>query len=437
MDAETLQALVLEQGRIIEELRSQQGVQNEAMKSEILASLKKELSSAPSTRRKKGKKYNKKTGEPRTFVRHPTSQLPVNPLHFTAKAASYDDEEYDYGYSIDYEEGEESLPTQPQSMIIRSNSLQSMPTPATSSSLRASTGRKLKRTHSSEDKSTKSSTHGELDDSPFTLSANPSNQFRKKPVSPSRRKKGGKSKASVPLAPTNMKPDDEPEDVKLGNSTMLFLHQSAKVVGDATGKRTDVIMAQTFSQPLPERMKKPPKSAKAATTKTPATPLDKPSTSQENFVSASNSVTFSAAAKGSERHSMPAASWFESSNLATPSSLPVVKGGSKRGFRSPSRAPTSRNTLSTAGSTKKSRPRTVGPSTVATVRSEAESLGAKLLGPLNLDGERKKAPLPSSLDENEWENELARNILSLYSNQVVEEIKAKKEVRPTKQSRRM
>jgi len=69
----------------------------------------------------------------------------------------------------------------------------------------------------------------------------------------------------------------------------------------------------------------------------------------------------------------------------------------------------------------------VGPSTVATVRSEAESLGAKLLGPLNLDGERKKAPLPVSLEEGEWENELARNILSLYSNQVVEELKAKKE----------
>lgn len=69
----------------------------------------------------------------------------------------------------------------------------------------------------------------------------------------------------------------------------------------------------------------------------------------------------------------------------------------------------------------------MGPSTVATVRSEAESLGAKLLGPLNLDGERKKAPLPVSLEEGEWENELARNILSLYSNQVVEELKAKKE----------
>jgi hypothetical protein len=50
---------------------------------------------------------------------------------------------------------------------------------------------------------------------------------------------------------------------------------------------------------------------------------------------------------------------------------------------------------------------------VASERGRAESLGAKLLGPLNLSRASEPAPLPGELTEGEWENELARNILSL------------------------
>ena len=112
-------------------------------------------------------------------------------------------------------------------------------------------------------------------------------------------------------------------------------------------------------------------------------------------------------------------------NEQSEATLPNVTGATSR---SPSRVGTGR--MSTVGRSSRggARPRTVGPSSVATVRSEAESLGRKLLGPLNLDGgDTRKAPLPVVLQENEWENELARNILSLYSNQVIQQIKTKRE----------
>jgi len=62
------------------------------------------------------------------------------------------------------------------------------------------------------------------------------------------------------------------------------------------------------------------------------------------------------------------------------------------------------------------------------ISEKGRSLEKKLLGPLNLESPPKKVPLPASLDENEWENELARNILSLYSNKVIQEMKERQEV---------
>ncbi|GMH72117.1 hypothetical protein TrLO_g6978 [Triparma laevis f. longispina] len=260
------------------------------------------------------------------------------------------------------------------------------------------------------------------DDSPFSLSANPSKQNINNAVTQKKKKKKNQSNRNkqVPLVPTTAASDlpAENDNIKLSNSTMKFLHQSAALVGDAMGKDKNALMAKTISQPLPAKKKK---KAMAMAKKV------KSEVEENDSIAASGSVSFKN--DGTEEEE-------EEQQQNNNTCFPAAGGGLNvvRERKSPSKPNSrmqSRGMISTSGSIrsakKSTRPRTVGPSTVATVRSEAESLGAKLLGPLNLDGERKKAPLPVSLEEGEWENELARNILSLYSNQVVEELKAKKE----------
>jgi hypothetical protein len=227
---------------------------------------------------------------------------------------------------------------------------------------------------------------------------------------------------TVPLSPTSTSPtttmtQQAEREPSLDASTMRFLQKSAMMVNDATGRDAASIMASTFSKPLPVPKKQSSKKKKkqlqqamdgAVTSDSLVTTSSSIMNPSSTTVPGSRSITFSA-----------------TTNEQSEATLPNVTGATSR---SPSRVGTGR--MSTVGRSSRggARPRTVGPSSVATVRSEAESLGRKLLGPLNLDGgDTRKAPLPVVLQENEWENELARNILSLYSNQVIQQIKTKRE----------
>jgi hypothetical protein len=64
-------------------------------------------------------------------------------------------------------------------------------------------------------------------------------------------------------------------------------------------------------------------------------------------------------------------------------------------------------------------------STVASERNRALELDRKLLGPIILESKRPNYSmvLPSSLQVDEWENELARNIINVFSNKVRSDIK--------------
>lgn len=64
------------------------------------------------------------------------------------------------------------------------------------------------------------------------------------------------------------------------------------------------------------------------------------------------------------------------------------------------------------------------PSTAMLVRAKTENLGRRLLGSINLNTTRPASvsSLPNKLEEGEWENELAKHIVSLYNNKIVSEI---------------
>ena len=68
------------------------------------------------------------------------------------------------------------------------------------------------------------------------------------------------------------------------------------------------------------------------------------------------------------------------------------------------------------------------PGTAAVERTHAEALEDRILGPLYIHAKPSSAPLPLSLRENEWENELARNIVTLYSNRVVGQVRKEADV---------
>ena len=67
------------------------------------------------------------------------------------------------------------------------------------------------------------------------------------------------------------------------------------------------------------------------------------------------------------------------------------------------------------------------PNIVACIRSDSEVLGRKILRPINMNAILSKAPLPKILAESDWENELARNILTVFSNKVVGEVRESNE----------
>lgn len=356
MDAETLARLVESQAALIEEMRLEKSQNKELMKQEMLQTLRTEL-------------------------------LTLKP---PSPSSSYGEDSY--GEELNEDDLQNDLQNEQSSVIVRSNS---MPQHTFTESKAGNKTQLLQSTGKARSvPKNAGSVNGDssvmTDASPFSQSANPS-----KPVP--RQKKKRPPKKKVPLAPTSSTQSIIDSNIKLSNSTMLFLHQSAALVSSSIGKDKDVLMAETFNKPIPVSKKKKKKEVIE----------EKPTTS---------SVRFGEGVGGN--------TWFPGAAGSGTSAVKELKSPSKPGSRVQSRG------VSTAGSTrskKSTRPRTVGPSTVATVRSEAESLGAKLLGPLNLNGERKKAPLPITLDENEWENELARNILSLYSNQIVEEIKGRRE----------
>jgi hypothetical protein len=65
------------------------------------------------------------------------------------------------------------------------------------------------------------------------------------------------------------------------------------------------------------------------------------------------------------------------------------------------------------------------PSTAHMVRAKAEEFSESLLHPIrNLETTSASVkPLPCVLSENEWENELARHIVSVFNNKIVSEVK--------------
>mmetsp|Transcript_15340 Transcript_15340/g.27136 ORF Transcript_15340/g.27136 Transcript_15340/m.27136 type:complete len:412 (+) Transcript_15340:95-1330(+) len=65
------------------------------------------------------------------------------------------------------------------------------------------------------------------------------------------------------------------------------------------------------------------------------------------------------------------------------------------------------------------------PSTAASERTKAQKFSKRLLGPITLEPKRPSYDfvVPNSLAANEWENELARNIINVFSNKARSEIK--------------
>ena len=64
-------------------------------------------------------------------------------------------------------------------------------------------------------------------------------------------------------------------------------------------------------------------------------------------------------------------------------------------------------------------------STAASERAKAEQFSKRLLGPIAIESQRPNyhTVVPHSLHENEWETELARNIINVFSNKVRSEMK--------------
>jgi len=242
---------------------------------------------------------------------------------------------------------------------------------------------------------------------------------------------------AIPLSPTTSSLDATATlaEPALDKSTMLFLQKSAMLVNSTTGKDAASVMANTFSKPQPvfkkRTVKKKKQRAKMGDDGDKTSEMGSSSilgsSLESSVVDNAGRATPSRSISFSETTNTPAVETAGLPTLVEKRGVPRSGISTAVSSRSPSRVGTGR--ISTAGRSSRggSRPRTVGPSNVATVRSEAESLGRKLLGPLNLDGGTQKAPLPVALQENEWENELARNILSLYSNQVIQEIKIKRD----------
>ena len=69
------------------------------------------------------------------------------------------------------------------------------------------------------------------------------------------------------------------------------------------------------------------------------------------------------------------------------------------------------------------------PSTIASQRSKAQEFSKRLLGPITLEPKRPNCDfvVPNSLSQNEWENELARNVINVFTNKAREEIKRERE----------
>ena len=70
------------------------------------------------------------------------------------------------------------------------------------------------------------------------------------------------------------------------------------------------------------------------------------------------------------------------------------------------------------------------PSTIASQRSKAQEFSKRLLGQITLEPKRRPNcdfVVPNSLSQNEWENELARNVINVFTNKAREEIKRAEE----------
>ncbi len=82
-------------------------------------------------------------------------------------------------------------------------------------------------------------------------------------------------------------------------------------------------------------------------------------------------------------------------------------------------------TMSRTTTTALERRAPVRPSSSYLVRAKAESLGHALLDEVRFDSTIEKGPdpMPFWLDTNEWENELAKHIVSVYNNNVVSEVR--------------
>lgn len=64
------------------------------------------------------------------------------------------------------------------------------------------------------------------------------------------------------------------------------------------------------------------------------------------------------------------------------------------------------------------------PNTARLLRAKAEGFSASLLRPICLDSPKEApAPIPFTLGESEWENELARHILSVYNTKTVADVR--------------
>jgi len=237
MDAESLSKLVAEQAAIISELRSAKKIDDEKMKNEMLQTLRTELLS-----------MKEQTTTKTTYL--PTS-------------GEYDDDADSYASSYGDDLSQNDLQDAPEqnTMIVRSNSMPQHLRHETKTQVMASTGK----VRASKNRKQHSSVSGDdahsvtTDDSPFSLSANPSKQNINNAVKQKKKKKNQSNRnKQVPLVPTTaaLGVPAENDNIKLNNTTMKFLHQSAALVGDAVGKDKNALMAQTFSQPLPAKKKK-------------------------------------------------------------------------------------------------------------------------------------------------------------------------------------
>jgi len=167
-------------------------------------------------------------------------------------------------------------------------------------------------------------------------------------------------------------------------------------------KRSSAIIAKTTGEP--------PKTFNAAKRDTEATPLSKNTLGSER----DDNGVIGCESDGAESSLRQAVLW--SDNFRPTTTRLIHTANSVLRNKPPRRRP-----LTTTALERRKPP----PSTAASQRSKAQEVSKRLLGPITLESKHQNCDvvIPNSLACNEWENELARNIINVFSNKVRSEIK--------------